>query len=88
MSRSQGSELCRIGRQAIAAPHHVQIGPQQQEIMAENIAWPFFINFDERKWRAEGGKGLGKPAGICSRTAETQKRIAIADMVMQCGTVG
>ena len=89
MPGGHGCELFRLRRRRIAAPHHVHIGPQQQEIVSVDIARRGVGNVECLERRADCGKCLLQGLRIGTRAAEPQQRVAVAatDAILHRGAV-
>src|SRR6185312_3851642 len=81
-------QFCRIIRQPVAAPHDMQVRAQKQKVAAVDIARPVLIDVENGKGRPAHGKGTRQGRAVCLRTGQTQKRVAVADAVMQRNAVG
>src|SRR5262245_59503912 len=62
-----------IGRGAIAAPRHVQVGAQQDEVVAVDIARVRVGGVQQLEWRAERLEGLFEAGAAFARAAEAQQ---------------
>src|SRR3974377_1988816 len=83
MPRRQRRQSFRLCRNGMAAPHDVQVGPQQQEIPAIDVAHMLAPDVGDLQWPPEPRECLGERRGAGLRAAKTQQAIAvpIADAV-------
>ena len=86
--RRQRGQSHRIIRQPVAAPNDMQVRAQQQKVAAIDIARPVLVDIENGKWRSADGKGTRQRRAVCLCTGQTQKRVAVADAVMQRDAVG
>src|SRR6516162_6371428 len=83
MPRSQRRQSFRLCRNGVAAPDDVQVGPQQQEIAAADVARMLVRNVEDLQRCGEPRECVGERRGACLLAAKTQQAIAvpIADAV-------
>src|SRR5882672_2759163 len=75
-------ELLRLRRSAVAAPDDVQVGAQQNQVDAVEVADRLIGNIQDLERRAVGLHRLFQ-AGILPGAAEAKQRVAAADAVLQ-----
>src|SRR2546430_5531388 len=69
----------------IAAPHHMQVGAQQQQIVAVDLACDPIGDLEHRDRRAVSPDGLFQAAGIGLGPPQLQDRVAIGNAVLNGG---
>src|SRR6478609_3832728 len=76
-------------RNIIAAPDHVHVGSQQQQVMLVDVTGALIGNVENLQRGADGGEGALQRAGIGARAAEPQQRVtvAVADAILHRASV-
>ena len=87
MPRRNRRQLCGV-RQIIAAPDDVQIGAQQQEVVAIDLARTCIGNIEDSERRAIARKSPCQQRTIGRGAGKAKERVAVTNPVVQRHTVG
>jgi hypothetical protein len=82
-----GSQLLGPLRKTVSAPDHVQVGPQQQEIMTVDIPRPLFIQGHQRERRSIRGKCARERCGVGGRASQAEQGVTVAEAILQRNAV-
>src|SRR3981081_2123922 len=71
-------KLVRLAGSTIAPPDNVHVGPQQQKVIAIDVARALIGYVQDLQRGADGGERPLQRTGIGTRAAQQQQRIAVA----------